>query len=111
MNPVLSVWNIIATYVFLPTDLIIQWVSDIFNMTMDILLHLPQYAMEFLTVNAKPILQITILPGLAWVIVYAIIAVWFERKFLARAMLRVVLLGDAGASPVGSCPGGHPDSL
>jgi len=89
MNPVLSLWEIIATFVYMPTDLIIQWFSDTFNTFVDILLHLPQYTMEFLAVNAKPILQITLLPGLAWVIVYAIIAVWFERKFLARAMLRV----------------------
>jgi NADH-quinone oxidoreductase subunit H len=89
MNPVLSLWELIATFVFVPTDLIIQWVSEAFNTFVDILLHLPQYTMEFLAFNAKPILQITLLPGLAWVIVYAIIAVWFERKFLARAMLRV----------------------
>jgi NADH-quinone oxidoreductase subunit H len=43
----------------------------------------------FLALNAKPILQVLILPGLAFILVFAIIAVWFERKFLARAMLRV----------------------
>jgi NADH-quinone oxidoreductase subunit H len=56
---------------------------------MNIILTLWRTVIEFLTVNAKPLLQITVLPGLMWVIVYAIIAVWFERKFLARAMLRV----------------------
>jgi NADH-quinone oxidoreductase subunit H len=60
-----------------------------FSLSVDVLLHLPQYTMEFLTVNIKPILQIVVLPGLLWVIVYAVIAVWFERKLLARAMLRV----------------------
>ncbi len=43
----------------------------------------------FLSFNAKPIEQILILPGLAFILGFAIIAVWFERKFLARAMLRV----------------------
>jgi NADH-quinone oxidoreductase subunit H len=56
---------------------------------MNIVLTLWSFIIEFLTVNAKPLLQIIVLPGLLWVIVYAIIAVWFERKFLARAMLRV----------------------
>lgn len=56
---------------------------------MNILLTLWKFIIEFLTVNTKPLLQIIVLPGLLWVIVYAVIAVWFERKFLARAMLRV----------------------
>ncbi len=47
------------------------------------------YILQFLGTNSKPILQVLILPGLAFILVFAIIAVWFERKFLARAMLRV----------------------
>lgn len=47
------------------------------------------WIIEFLTVNSKPILQVLVLPGLAFTLVFAIVAVWFERKFLARAMLRV----------------------
>ena len=47
------------------------------------------YIIEFLVANSKPILQVLVLPGLAFTLVFAIIAVWFERKFLARAMLRV----------------------
>ena len=47
------------------------------------------YIIEFLMTNSKPILQVLVLPGLAFTLVFAIIAVWFERKFLARAMLRV----------------------
>jgi NADH-quinone oxidoreductase subunit H len=47
------------------------------------------WIVEFLTVNSKPILQVLVLPGLAFTLVFAIVAVWFERKFLARAMLRV----------------------
>lgn len=45
--------------------------------------------LEFLSVNSKTFIQILLLPGLAFILVFAIIAVWFERKFLARAMLRV----------------------
>ena len=56
---------------------------------MNPLLSLWNLLVEFLTVNTKPILQILILPGLAFILVYAIIVIWFERKFLARAMLRV----------------------
>lgn len=56
---------------------------------MNILTSIWNYATEFLTVNAKPLLQIYILPGLAFILLFAMIAVWFERKFLARAMLRV----------------------
>ena len=47
------------------------------------------YIIDFLIYNSKPILQVLVLPGLAFTLVFAIIAVWFERKFLARAMLRV----------------------
>jgi len=47
------------------------------------------WIIEFLTVNSKPILQVLVLPGLAFTLVFALVAVWFERKFLARAMLRV----------------------
>jgi NADH-quinone oxidoreductase subunit H len=47
------------------------------------------FVVEFLTVNTKPLLQILILPGLAFILVFVIIVIWFERKFLARAMLRV----------------------
>ncbi len=47
------------------------------------------WIVEFLTVNSKPILQVLVLPGLVFTLVFALVAVWFERKFLARAMLRV----------------------
>ena len=52
-------------------------------------LGLLSYIIEFIQANSKPILQVLVLPGLAFTLVFAIIAVWFERKFLARAMLRV----------------------
>lgn len=45
--------------------------------------------LEFLSLNSKPLLQILLLPGLGFILGFAIVAVWFERKFLARAMLRV----------------------
>ncbi len=89
MNPITALMKIFYICAYVPTDTIVEWISDMFNLSVDVLLHLPQYTMEFLTVNIKPILQIVVLPGLLWVIVYAVIAVWFERKLLARAMLRV----------------------
>ena len=56
---------------------------------MNPLLSLWNLLVEFLTVNAKPLLQITILPGMSFILIFAIVVLWFERKFLARAMLRV----------------------
>ncbi len=56
---------------------------------MNPLLSLWNLLVEFLTVNAKPLLQITVLPGMSFILVFAIVVLWFERKFLARAMLRV----------------------
>ena len=53
------------------------------------LLNIPSMITEFLTMNSKPLLQVLLLPGLAFILGFAIFAVWFERKFLARAMLRV----------------------
>ncbi|MCW4050343.1 MAG: NADH-quinone oxidoreductase subunit H [Candidatus Bathyarchaeota archaeon] len=50
---------------------------------------IPALILEFLTLNSKPIMQVLLMPGLAFILGFAIIAVWFERKFLARAMLRV----------------------
>ena len=89
MSAVLLLWKLTLSYLYLPLDHIERWVTDIFNWSMDLLFNLPTLIMEFLTLNMKPLLQIVLLPGLAWIFVFAIIAVWFERKFLARAMLRV----------------------
>ncbi len=89
MDNVASLWMLIYTCVSLPLDMIMKWVGDMFDLSLDILLNLPAYTIEFLIVNSKPLLQVLILPGLAFILVFAIIAVWFERKFLARAMLRV----------------------
>jgi len=56
---------------------------------MNPLLSLWNLLVEFLAVNAKPLLQITVLPGMLFILLFAIVVIWFERKFLARAMLRV----------------------
>ena len=56
---------------------------------MNPLLSLWNLLVEFLAVNAKPLLQITVLPGMSFQLIFAIVVLWFERKFLARAMLRV----------------------
>lgn len=56
---------------------------------MNPLLSLWNLLVEFLAVNAKPLLQITVLPGMSFILIFAIVVLWFERKFLARAMLRV----------------------
>ena len=44
---------------------------------------------DFIWFNFKPLAQIIMIPGLAFILLFAMIAVWFERKFLARAMLRI----------------------
>jgi NADH-quinone oxidoreductase subunit H len=56
---------------------------------MNPLLSLWNLLVEFLAVNAKPLLQITVLPGMSFILIFTIVVLWFERKFLARAMLRV----------------------
>lgn len=53
------------------------------------LLNIPSMIIEFLALNSKTLLQVLLLPGLGFILGFAIFAVWFERKFLARAMLRV----------------------
>lgn len=53
------------------------------------LLNIPSMIIEFLVLNSKTLLQVLLLPGLGFILGFAIFAVWFERKFLARAMLRV----------------------
>jgi len=64
-------------------------ISDLLNKIWGLLLGLPGWVMEFLTVNKKPLTQIIVIPGFAFILLFAIVTVWFERKFLARAMLRV----------------------
>lgn len=50
---------------------------------------LPSWLWSFIWFNLKPLLQIIVIPGLAFILLFALIVVWFERKFLARAMLRI----------------------
>jgi len=50
---------------------------------------LVRWLISFILFNLKPILQIILIPGLGFVMLYALIAVWFERKYLAHAMLRI----------------------
>ena len=89
MDTVTALWRLIYTCVIAPIDQIMKWVGDLFDLSLDYLFNLPAYTIEFLVVNTKPLLQVLILPGLAFILVFAIIVIWFERKFLARAMLRV----------------------
>ena len=79
----------VMTYLYLPVNTRASAITSTLNMITDFIWNLPGYVLEFLLFNAKPLLQVLILPGLAFILVFAIIAVWFERKFLARAMLRV----------------------
>src|SRR4030067_1338769 len=71
------------------SHLITQESGDPFNSIIHFIFSLPFQFLAFSDLNIKPLLQILVFPGLAFVLVFAIIAVWFERKFLARAMLRV----------------------
>lgn len=45
--------------------------------------------MEFIMSNLKFLIQILIIPGLLFILGFVIVAVWFERKYLAHAMLRI----------------------
>jgi len=89
LNAVAAIWKAAVTLVFLPADLIGRWVAEVSSRFMDALWRLPGWLWRFLGFNFKPLMQIIVIPGLAFILVFAIIAVWFERKFLARAMLRV----------------------
>jgi len=44
---------------------------------------------SFIQDNLKFIFMITIFPGLAFIFIFVIFAVWFKRKYLARLMLRM----------------------
>lgn len=50
---------------------------------------LPDWIAKFITLNWATILKIAVIPGLLFILLFEIVAVWFERKFLADAMLRV----------------------
>jgi len=50
---------------------------------------LPEWVVEFIALNWETLLKIIIIPGLAFILLFELVAVWFERKFLADAMLRI----------------------
>jgi NADH-quinone oxidoreductase subunit H len=85
----IGIFEALATHSFQFHRTGADFVAEAFETMLSFLVNLPRYSLEFLQINAKPLLQVLILPGLAFILVFAIIAVWFERKFLARAMLRV----------------------
>ena len=45
--------------------------------------------MEFIMSNLQLLIQILIIPGLLFILGFVTVAVWFERKYLAHAMLRI----------------------
>jgi len=72
-----------------PLEIAGRLITEIYNWFISFLWSLPGWLWRFFWFNFKPFMQILIIPGLAFILVFAIIVVWFERKFLARAMLRV----------------------
>lgn len=64
-------------------------ILDILYIISRMILELPSLLIRLVWFNLKPLTQIIVIPGLAFILLFALIAVWFERKFLARAMLRV----------------------
>lgn len=89
MRLILELCEISSESMIPPLNLIMNWISSLWLLFTDILFNLPTYASDFLKINSKPLLQVLVIPGMAFILVFAIVAVWFERKFLARAMLRV----------------------
>lgn len=89
MNAVIILWNAFITCAIVPLELAGKFITELFNWFTGVLWKLPGWLWRFFWFNFKPFMQILILPGLAFILVFAIIVVWFERKFLARAMLRV----------------------
>ncbi|MBS7652507.1 MAG: NADH-quinone oxidoreductase subunit NuoH [Candidatus Bathyarchaeia archaeon] len=64
-------------------------ILDILDIISGMILESPSLLLRLVLFNLKPLTQIIVIPGLAFILLFAIIVVWFERKFLARAMLRV----------------------
>ncbi len=89
MDMFTALWNWLVNSLFGLPGAIWRFAVGFLTWLPGALLRLPGWLWRFLWINFKPLMQILILPGLAFILVFAIIAVWFERKFLARAMLRV----------------------
>ena len=81
--------NILSGQASAPVDSVGKLVFGLMNWFFAALWNLPGWTFNFIIFNAKPLLQIIVLPGLLFIMIFAIFAVWFERKWLARAMLRV----------------------
>jgi NADH-quinone oxidoreductase subunit H len=89
MNDVLTIWKALYTLTIAPLEVTGNLITELFTWFTSTLWNLPGWLWRFFWFNFKPFMQVLILPGLAFILVFAIIVVWFERKFLARAMLRV----------------------
>jgi len=89
MNDLLSIWKAFFTYTIAPLEISGKLIAGLFNSFTSALWSLPGWLLRFFWFNFKPLMQVLLLPGLAFILLFAIIVVWFERKFLARAMLKV----------------------
>lgn len=47
------------------------------------------WVITFILLNFKRLVQIIVIPGLLFIALFVIVTVWFERKYLAHAMLRI----------------------
>ncbi len=45
--------------------------------------------LDFIFTNLDPLIRIIIYPGITFIMLFTIFAVWYQRKFLARLMLRM----------------------
>ncbi len=43
----------------------------------------------WIKLNLKDLIQIVLFPGIAFILIFAVAATWFERKYLAHSMLRI----------------------
>lgn len=44
---------------------------------------------SWILLNWKAVVQIILFPGVAFILLFTLVAVWFERKYLAHSMLRI----------------------
>ncbi len=87
----------VVTLIWLYILGLVRWLlheapAQVINFIMSLPTLIPEllkWLWDFIWFNFKPLLQIIVIPGLAFILLFAMIAVWFERKFLARAMLRI----------------------
>ena len=87
----------VVTLIWLYILGLVRWLlheapAQVINFIMSLPTLIPEllkWLWDFIWFNFKPLAQIIVIPGLAFILLFAMIAVWFERKFLARAMLRI----------------------